>query len=41
MSWVEWLVLVLGLGLGYGVVSMLMGEKKRKPTDDRNDELPR
>ena len=52
MSWIEWLVLVLGLGLGYLVVSMLMGERQRRPggaapppsaskDDGSHEELPR
>jgi hypothetical protein len=29
MSGVEWMVLIGGLGLGWGVVSMLTGQRKR------------
>lgn len=32
MSGVEWLVLIGGLGLGWGVVSMLTGQRKRVET---------
>jgi hypothetical protein len=31
MSGVEWMVLIVGLGLGWGVVSMLTGQRKRPP----------
>ncbi|MBI5719663.1 MAG: hypothetical protein HZC37_18495 [Burkholderiales bacterium] len=37
MTWIEWGVLAAGLAVGYGVVSMLMGERharaRRAPPD--------
>jgi hypothetical protein len=30
MSWIEWAVLAAGLAVGYGVVSMLMGERRAR-----------
>ncbi len=44
MSWIEWGVLAAGLAIGYGVVSMLMGERmarqrrKREPVRRRDPE---